>query len=40
MRGEPFLPSDPEASLFGWRLAGLFGAFIGGVIVYFGWLAL
>ena len=34
------LPSDATASLIGWRMAGLAGVVAGGVLVYFGALAL
>jgi hypothetical protein len=37
---ETFLPPDPGSSLMGWRSIGLLGVFIGGVLIYFGWLAL
>lgn len=35
-----FVPPDPDSNLMGWRLMGLLGVFIGGVFIYFGWLAL
>ena len=36
----PFLPSDTRGSLFLWRFRGLAGSLIGGLIIYFGALAL
>jgi hypothetical protein len=37
---DPFLPSDTGGSLFLWRFRGLAGSLIGGLIIYFGALAL
>lgn len=38
--GEAVLPSDADADLTGWRIVGLAGVGIGGVLIYFGALAL
>ena len=38
--GEALLPSDTDADLTGWRALGLGGVFIGGLLIYFGALAL
>ncbi len=38
--GEAVLPSDTDADLGGWRALGLGGVFIGGLLIYFGALAL
>ena len=37
---EAVLPSPPDADLGGWRVVGLLGVAIGGLLVYFGALAL
>jgi hypothetical protein len=37
---EAFLPSAADADLIGWRLVGLLGVGIGGLLIYFGALAL
>ena len=37
---EAVLPSDADADLTGWRILGLAGVFIGGLLIYFGALAL
>ena len=37
---EAVLPSDTGAELTGWRLLGLLGVIIGGLLIYFGALAL
>jgi hypothetical protein len=34
------LPADPDASLASWRVIGLAGVIIGGLLIYFGALAL
>lgn len=34
------LPSDPDADLTGWRILGLIGVMLGGLLIYFGALAL
>ncbi len=38
--GEAVLPSDKDADLTGWRILGLAGVIIGGLLIYFGALAL
>ncbi len=37
---EAVLPSDTDADLTGWRILGLAGVIIGGLLIYFGALAL
>ena len=37
---EAVLPSTADADLIGWRLVGLLGVSIGGLLIYFGALAL
>jgi uncharacterized protein YjeT (DUF2065 family) len=37
---EKVLPSDPDPDLSGWRVLGLFGVIVGGLLIYFGALAL
>ena len=37
---EAVLPSDTDADLTGWRILGLAGVIIGGLLIYFGTLAL
>lgn len=37
---EAVLPSDTDEDLIGWRLLGLLGVFIGGLLIYYGALAL
>ena len=37
---EAVLPSDADADLTGWRIRGLAGVILGGLLIYFGALAL
>jgi hypothetical protein len=37
---EAILPSDPDTELMGWRIVGLAGVSIGGLLIYLGALAL
>jgi hypothetical protein len=38
--GEAVLPSDAGEDLIGWRLVGLLGVILGGLLIYYGALAL